>query len=123
MMSITFINDKTDINKTPLIIGNKAYNYTHFFYDGCHRFYLCNGRKDEMTDYGFSEDETYSIELLPTLFYHSCPCRFIDLLDLKTVIPQGRKTVTFIIYGNRHKIDFRGNGKHTVYTRVDLKTA
>lgn len=91
-----------------IFIGKKGYDYTHFFFDGCHRFYLCYGRKDEMKDYGFSENETYPIELLPQFYYKSCPLRSLVKLNLQTVIPQFRKKISFFITKTNEKyyLDF-----------------
>lgn len=61
-----------------------------------------------MKDYGFSENETYPIELLPQFYYKSCPLRSLVKLNLQTVIPQFRKKISFFITKTNEKyyLDF-----------------
>ena len=102
-----------------MIISGKEINYTHFLFDGCHKFYLTNESKitEDMKSKGYNENDLYPIDDLPYEFYNSCPLRFIETWeDYKTVVPQCRGQVTFKGFGKFGyiaKIDFN---RDKVYT-------
>jgi hypothetical protein len=102
-----------------MTISGKKINYTHFLFDGCHKFYLTNESKvtDEMLECGYTQDDLFPIDELPYMFYNSCSLRFISTFeDLKRIVPQCRSQVTFRgfgKYGYSAKMDFI---KDKVYT-------
>ena len=62
------------------ISGKNVEGYTHFLYDGCHKFYLLKSGKltTDMKDNGYEQSSIYPIDVLPDMFWDSCPLRFIE---------------------------------------------
>ena len=100
-------------------ISGKEINFTHFLYDGCHKFYLTNETKitSKMEELGYTQDDLYPIDFLPEMFFNACPLRFIYTWnDLKTIVPQCRGQVTFSGYkkfGYIARMDFNANKVYT----------
>ena len=85
-----------------MTISGKKINYTHFLFDGCHKFYLTNESKvtEKMEECGYTQDDLFPIDELPYMFYDSCSLRFIQTFeDLKTIVSQCRNQVTFRNFG------------------------
>jgi hypothetical protein len=102
-----------------MTIGGKKINFSHFLFDGCHKFYLTNESKitDEMAHKGYTQDDLYPINDLPYLFFNSCPLRFIQTWDnYECIVPQCRGQVTFRNYGKHGysaRMDFARNKVYT----------
>ena len=96
-----------------MTISGKKINYTHFLFDGCHKFYLTNESKitEDMAKAGYSQSDLFPIDDLPYEFYNSCSLRFIYTWEgLKTVVPQCRS-----------QIKFKGFGKYGYTSLIDFK--
>ena len=86
------------------ISGKNVDGYTHFLYDGCHKFYLLKSGKltTDMKDSGWEQSDIYPIDVLPDTYWSSCPLRFIDVYEnFKTVVPQFQNITTFRNFGYR----------------------
>ncbi len=100
-------------------ISGKEINYTHFLFDGCHKFYLTNESKitNDMAERGYTQNDLFPIDELPYEFFNSCPLRFIQTWeDYKRIVPQCRSQVTFNGYGRFGyiaKLDFNRNKVYT----------
>lgn len=93
------------------ISGKNVEGYTHFLYDGCHKFYLLKSGKltTDIKDNGYEQSSIYPIDVLPDMFWDSCPLRFIDTYDnFKSIVPQCRGVTTFRNFGFRNiKLNFK----------------
>ena len=64
-------------------------------YDGCHKIYIIEDKKDELEAYNDGY-EFYMLELLEKIYNNSCPLRFISNWKLdKCYIAQGEENVIF----------------------------
>ena len=97
-------------------IRGKEINYTHFYFDGCHKFYLTNDTKlsADMESNGWTEKDLFPINELPEKFYHSCPLRFIQVAGtFERIIPQGAGHATFRNFdGKTYVEDLKSNKKY-----------
>ncbi len=87
------------------ISGKNVEGYTHFIYDGCHKFYLLKSGilPQNFKDNGWKQSEVYPIDVLPDMYSKSCPLRFIDDAETyKTIVPQCSNTTTFRNFGYRN---------------------
>lgn len=95
------MNEKT-IKK---INGMNVEGYTHFIYDGCHKFWLLKSDTlpQNFKDNGWEQSDVYPIDTLPDMFSKSCPLRFIDDAEThKVIVPQCIETATFRNFGHRN---------------------
>lgn len=102
-----------------MTISGKKINYTHFLFDGCHKFYLTNERKitDDMVKSGYVQGDLRPIDELPYQFYNSCSLRFIQTWkDFKTIVPQCRTQVKFSKFGKYAFTALMNFRKDKVYT-------
>lgn len=87
-----------------------AEGYTHFLFDGCHKFYLLKSGilTKNLKDSGWEQRDVYPIDVLPDMYSESCPLRFIDEAEtLKTIVPQFQNIITFRNFGYRnYRINF-----------------
>lgn len=79
-----------------------------FAFDGCHKFYLIQTKKDRADSLERGYD-LYPMNRLPSMFQCSCPLRFINTWKLKTVIPQCAPAVRFewVERGRKHWVTFK----------------
>ena len=87
------------------ISGKNVEGYTHFLYDGCHKFYLLKSSKltTDMKDIGYEQSSIYPIDVLPDMFWDSCPLRFIDTYDnSQSLLPHRRGATTFKNFASRN---------------------
>ena len=88
-------------------IGKHKIKAKEFFYDGCHKIYLIetpHDKKDFLSN-GWEECDIYTIDQLIEIYRNSCPLKFIDTCELKTIVPQFATQVTFTT--NTEKITIR----------------
>lgn len=92
------------------ISGRNVEGFTHFLYDGCHKFYLLKSGKltNDMKSSGWEQSNIHPIDVLPDMYWDSCPLRFIDEYEtFKTIVPQCRGVTTFRNFGFRNiKMNF-----------------
>lgn len=100
-----------------MTISGKKINYSHFLFDGCHKFYLADKFTEDMRKAGYTENDFHPIDELPYDFFNSCPLRFIQTWeDFKHIVPQCRCHVTFNGFGKFGyiaKLDFSRNKVYT----------
>lgn len=90
----------------------KNLNYTHFAFDGCHKFYLFNKKQSlkEILGNCWEEKDIFPISKLPEMFINACPLRFMDdALTLKGIVEQGQKSTTIKIKEKIYKLDLVNN--------------
>ena len=77
-------------------INETEINAESFAFDGCHKLYVLNDRKEEneAKELGYN---IYPISSLPKAFVRSCPLRFIDEWggDFNTIVGQCSNKVVF----------------------------
>lgn len=99
--------DKKDI-KT--VSGRNVDKYTHFLFDGCHKFYLLESGTltKNLKDSGWEQKDVYPIDVLPDMYSESCPLRFISEAEtFKYFVPQFQNITTFKNFGYRnYRINF-----------------
>lgn len=79
-----------------------------FAFDGCHKFYLIQTKKDraQALEAGY---DLLPINRLPLEFQNSCPLRYINTWKLKAIIPQFTPAVRFewVERGRKHWVTFK----------------
>lgn len=96
-----------------MLISGKKVKQEYVLFDGCHKFYLIDSKKitKDMKDRGYCQSDIFPIDDLPYEFYNSCSLRFIQIWNgLRTIVPQGRKSVTF-----------KGHGKYGFTTTINFE--
>ena len=88
-------------------IGKYKTKAKEFFFDGCHKIYLIETPRDkkEFLSRDWEESDIYPIDQLIEIYRNSCPLKFIDTCELKTIVPQFATQVTFTT--NTEKITIR----------------
>lgn len=88
-------------------IGRYNIKAKEFFFDGCHKIYLIETPRDkkEFLSRDWEESDIYPIDQLIEIYRNSCPLKFIDTCELKTIVPQFATQVTFTT--NTEKITIR----------------
>lgn len=88
-------------------IGRHNIKAKEFFYDGCHKIYLIETPHDKKVFFSrdWEESDIYPIDQLIEIYRNSCPLKFIDTCELKTIVPQFATQVTFTT--NTEKITIR----------------
>ena len=88
-------------------IGKYNIKAKEFFYDGCHKIYLIETPHDKKVflSRDWEESDIYPIDQLIEIYRSSCPLKFIDTCELKTIVPQFATQVTFTT--NTEKITIR----------------
>ena len=92
------------------ISGKNVESYTHFLFDGCHKFYLLKSGilTENLKNSGWEQSDVYPIDVLPDMYSKSCPLRFINEAEtFKTIVPQFQNIITFKNFGYRkYRINF-----------------
>ena len=92
------------------ISGKSVEDYTHFLFDGCHKFYLLKSGilTENLKNSGWEQSDVYPIDVLPDMYSGSCPLRFINEAEtFKTIVPQFQNIITFKNFGYRnYRINF-----------------
>lgn len=88
-------------------IGRHNIKAKEFFFDGCHKIYLIETPRDKKVflSRDWEESDIYPIDQLIEIYRNSCPLKFIDTCELKTIVPQFATQVTFTT--NTEKITIR----------------
>lgn len=88
-------------------IGRYKTKAKEFFFDGCHKIYLIETPRDkkDFLSNDWEESDIYPIDQLIEIYRNSCPLKFIDTCELKTIVPQFATQVTFTT--NTEKITIR----------------